>query len=117
LDKTLPLKIQSPNVMEHWTKRYKRNQFNHSLIRSRLLTPTIQIHLPCSITLERAANRFYDVDNYIFACKGVKDSIASIILNKKRGQDDDNPGITWIYKQVKGKQSMRIEITWDEIST
>lgn len=116
IEKTLPLKIQSPNVMEHWSKRYKRNEFNHRLIRSQLLTPTIKIHLPCRIALERAANRFYDMDNFIFSCKGIKDSIASLILGKKRGQDDDNPGITWVYKQVKGKPGMRITIEWDEIS-
>lgn len=113
LEKTLPLQIQSPNVMEHWTKRYKRNEFNHRLIRDSLFSPGLPMPaLPCKIVLERKGTRNFDNDNYIFSCKGIKDSLASMILGLKRGRDDDNAGITWEYRQVKGKPSMRIEITW-----
>jgi hypothetical protein len=116
IDKTLPLKVQSPNVQEHWSKRYKRNEFNHRLIKLYFFTGATTPQLPCRIKLERQGNRLYDQDNYVFACKGIKDSLASLILGKKRGQDDDNPQITWEYKQVKGKPAMRIEISWVDLA-
>jgi hypothetical protein len=116
LDLTLPLKIQSPNVREHWTKQYNRNQFNHLLIKLNFFRGATTPQLPCQILLERQGKRLYDHDNYVFSCKGIKDSIASLLLDKKKGQDDDNPCITWIYKQVKGKPGMRIEIIWEDLA-
>lgn len=103
--------------MEHWSSRYKRNEFNHRLIKSYFFGPGMsRPTLPCKIVLERSCVRFFDNDNYIFSCKGIKDSLAALIQGKKRGQDDDNPQISWEYRQVKGKPNMRIEISWEELA-
>ena len=115
IEAILNLKIQSPNVMEHWSSRYKRNEFNHKLIKSHLFGVGIaKVEIPCKIILERTGSRLYDQDNYVFSCKGIKDSLAALIQGKKRGQDDDNPALEWVYCQKKGKPSFRIEITWGE---
>jgi hypothetical protein len=110
---TLPLKVQSPNVKEHWTAPYQRNKFNHKKIKENLFLDKPKISLPCEIVLKRTGVRIMDLDNFVTACKGIKDSIASLILEKKRGVDDDNPGIRWIYEQVKGKPEFTIKISWD----
>jgi hypothetical protein len=113
IEKTLNLEIVSPNRKEHWSSTYIRNKKNHKKIKYEIFSSNEKITTPCQIVLKRTGVRIYDKDNYIFSCKGIKDSIASLILNKKKGQDDDNPGIEWIYEQVKGKPEFTIKITWE----
>lgn len=72
------------------------------------------VELPCRVLLERSGRKFFDSDNMVASCKAVKDIVASHILKKKRGVDDDNPGIEWVYKQIKGDYALRIEITWGD---
>jgi len=114
IEGTLPIRLVSPNVLEHWSKRYKRNQMHYLLIKQNLIKGAGVIQLPCRIELERQGKRLFDSDNLVSSMKGIKDSLASIILGKKRGVDDDNPGIEWVYKQIKGDYALRIEITWGD---
>lgn len=114
IEATLPIKLVSPNVQEHWSKRHKRNKLHYLLIKRNLLGGAGVVELPCRIELERQGKRLFDSDNLVASMKGVRDCLASLILGKKRGQDDDNPGIEWVYKQIKGDYALRITITWGQ---
>lgn len=59
--------------------------------------------LPVVVEVVRIAPRMYDYDNLVAAFKGIRDTIASLLVPGLRpGQADSNSGITWIYSQKKG---------------
>ena len=110
---TLPIRLKSPNVKDrHWSITSKRINDFDLLIKQNLLKGN-DIKLPCHIILERQGVKLFDYDNLVTANKPIKDIICSYVLGKKRGVDDDNPGFTWEYRQVKSKKhALHIEITW-----
>ena len=114
ISKSLPIQLQSPNVQEHWTKKQKRNHVHALLIKQHMLRDVTEIGLPCKITLERSGKRLMDYDNYVFSCKGIRYTLAQFIFQKRRGIGDNDPRIEWIYKQIKGDISLRIEIEWED---
>jgi len=64
--------------------------------------------------MERSGKKLFDSDNYVTACKGIRDSICQLLFHKKRGIGDNDPQIEWVYKQITGKIGLRIEIVWGE---
>lgn len=112
IDWTIPIILVSPNIQEHWTNRHKRNKRIFSLISRKWVFEKAKVSLPCTITLIRLAPREYDYDNLVFAFKGVRDTIASLIIpGQAPGRADADPRITWVYKQEKAKtKGIRIQI-------
>lgn len=113
IDITLPVKLTSPNVQEHWSKKSKRNKIYFLLLKRSFMTNTIPITLPCSVFLIRKGKRLLDDDNLMFAFKGIRDTICQLITGKPRGHGDNDPGFTWMYGQeISKKYEVYIEITW-----
>lgn len=113
---TLPFRLVSPNVQEHWSKRHKRNKKQALIIKAKFNALPFKISPPCLVSLIRVAPRAMDQDNLIAAFKGIRDSI-SALLNPGHapGQaDGQDSGIEWKYSQEKGAPRLnmvRIEIT------
>ena len=109
--KTLPIKVESPNVREHWSKTYKRNKVHAAIIKF-LFRELQDVTMPCKITFVRIGVKPLDDDNLVFSCKGIRDSCVAIITGKRRGIGDDDPGFTYAYLQEKGEPSLRIEVSY-----
>jgi len=112
IEMTLPIKLVSPNIQEHWTKRHKRNKSNDWTIRANWLKMSPIVYLPCIVVLTRLAPRKYDEDNLIASFKGVRDSIADLLNpGLAKGQADSSKDIEWQYKQERSKTiGIRIQI-------
>lgn len=102
----IPIKVQSPNTMEHWRQRATRNKKHAALIKLQLSTAQeakSTIDFPCVVTLTRLAPRLFDEDNLIFSMKSYRDTVADYLIpGLKPGRADGDKRITWIYKQQKG---------------
>ena len=110
----IPLKVDSEqNKKEHWAVSNKRHQLQKLVVKQYLSTQS-KITLPCTIILTRIAPRKMDTDNMIFGFKFIKDAVAEWIHpGLATGRADDDPNITWLYDQEKGKPkqyAIRIEI-------
>ena len=107
----LPIRIVSPNVMEHWRVRYKRNKTQCGLLTMQLRMNKEPLLLPCIVTMTRRGSKPLDDDNYRFSLKAIKDTIADhLIPGLAPGQADGSREITWVYKQEKGENALIIEI-------
>ena len=105
----VPIKLPSPNKPEHWTQRHKRNRKLKLLLHSEFNKLKKRPSLPCKVTITRIAPRPYDYDNFVYACKGLRDILADLLIpNLAPGQADANPSITWIYTQEKKSKSYLI---------
>lgn len=128
----LPIRLQSPNVKEHWTKTYKRNKRVAQVIgftlrtnsevcalRDKLFSNTkvakdktkltggfkIRIQL---IKLGRP----FDYDNMVFAFKAIRDSTCAFFFPKlAAGQADCQDCFDIDYLQEKGGSGIKILIT------
>lgn len=99
-----------------WIKINRRNKQQMAI--KLICNPQIngKVTLPCQVTLIRVSPRPMDLDNFVTSMKYIKDKIAELIIpGLAKGQaDDEKRGITWRYKQEKGKPkiyAIRIEIT------
>lgn len=107
--------ISEANTMDHWTKKRRRRIAQDSIIRlywgSNKLYDKILCDRSYVIILSRICSRKLDSDNLQMAFKAIRDTIADILIpGKKRGVADSNPGLTWIYDQIKGPKGIKIEI-------
>lgn len=112
---------------EHWTEKSKRHKQQQFFIRSLFNHEGIEIKLPCTVKLIRISPRLLDDDNLRSAFKWIRDELSECLIPEKvkayvtkkgkmaliKGRADDDPRITWIYDQEKGKQGIRIEILTD----
>ena len=99
----IPIKPLS-NRQDHWAVAYKRHKKTKEDIQY-FLNPQPKIPLPATVTLTRKATHFYDDDNLQHALKYVRDVIANYLIpGKPSGHTDNDPRITWIYKQEKVKK-------------
>ena len=105
---TLPLKIVSPNVSEHWTAKYKRSKAQQNALALVLKLSLATVSLPCTVTLIRLGTRPLDFDNLVFSLKAVRDFISSLLVpGLAPGQADSDKRITWVYQQGKGSKQMK----------
>src|SRR5690349_7662272 len=93
------LQLVTPNSKEHWSKTMKRNKpFGFYIRYHNEMIPFPKP--PCTVTIKRQCARFFDEDNYIYACKGLRDAIADVLIpGRQPGRADGDKRITWIYKQ------------------
>lgn len=107
------------NSTEHWTKKHKRHKKQKMAIRKAFLADKPVMTLPVHVVLTRISPRQMDShDNLPMSMKFCADAIADYLWpNQAPGRADDNPEITWEYKQEKGKPreyGFRIEMVKDE---
>lgn len=108
------MKLASTNQLlnEHWSARNARIKQHDRIIRIYWRKERIETPLPCVITLTRISPARYDDDNLQGAFKSIRDTIAQILLGKKKGIADNDPRINWKYDQRKGApKEYAIEIT------
>jgi len=76
------------------------------------MNSTVKVDLPCTVVIIRCSPRLLDEDNYIFSCKGIRDSIADLLCpGLAKGQADGSKEIVWYYIQEKSKKKyIRIKI-------
>lgn len=120
----LPLEIVSPNKNQHWTKRHSLNKKNANIISHKWLLEDERPTPPCFVTLQRLYNpkrlqKLWDDDNWIGGCKGIRDTIAALLVpGLAPGRADDaGKGIKFFYEQLTANtKGVRIIImTQDEI--
>lgn len=115
----LPIKTASEaNSSEHWTKKAKRHRLQKQWIKAAFLKERPQIAIPCAIVLVRIAPRKLDVhENLPMSFKYITDAICEYIYpGLKPGQADGKGGISFEFRQEKGKPreyAVRIEIMSD----
>lgn len=107
----------SPNVSEHWTTAYQRNRRQQKAIYLALKRESARIELPCIVTLTRLGPRELDEhDNLRMSFKFLVDEIADYIIfgnirKKQKGMSDNDPRITWQYRQERNRTfGIRVEI-------
>lgn len=103
------------NSSEHWAVKARRHRQQKSRIRAAFLEDKPKIEIPCKCVLTRIAPRELDShDNLRISLKWVVDAIAAELTgNHVPGRADENTGITWEYKQERGKvreYGLRIEL-------
>jgi hypothetical protein len=111
IEKFLPIKIQTPNIKEHWAKTYKRRCDQRFWIQYFFnFFPNFKPTLPCIVTLTRSGYPL-DYDNYVYSLKAIRDALAEKITgNTCPGRADGNKEISWIYEQKYGKSGLNIKI-------
>lgn len=114
----VPITTKNPtNTREHWGARAKRVKAQRLSVGLMLranrtadrLEPKVVGRLMrpigLAITLTRVSPRSMDDDGAIAALKHVRDEIAAYF-----GVNDNDPRVTWRYRQAKGKSGVRIEL-------
>ncbi len=110
IDWLLPLELVSHNRQktEHWSKQYARDKHNKQLIEKRWAEEQPTILPPCHIRLTRLYNprikqKEMDEDNLIPTFKGIRDTLAGILVPRLAPGQADNKkhGIVFHYDQQK----------------
>lgn len=96
--------VSEANCFEHWAAKAARHKIHKNEIKKLFLTSFKEAFLPCQITMTRISPRFLDSDNLIMAFKWIKDAISEgFIPGTRAGMADNDPRMTWVYNQEKGK--------------
>ena len=125
---SLPIRLQSPNVKEHWTKTHKRNKRIAQAIGFTLATNSdiarIAHNMGVStlrwfgkkkapegfkikITLIKLG-RAFDYDNFVYAMKPVRDQVCGHFFDLAPGQADCQKCFDIHYLQEKGGSGIKI---------
>lgn len=109
------IKLTSPNVKKHHMVEYSNNKKKKTAIRCLLnLEKHNMPNLPVHVRITRQCKRQFDWDNFVSACKPIRDTIADFIIpGKAPGQADSSLDIYWHYDQEKynnKKEKLVIEI-------
>src|SRR5947207_3226381 len=89
---------------EHWAYARRRHLNQKWLTIQALRKRLEETKLPCVVELTRIAPKKFDYDNLVASFKWIRDACAEEILPGLaigRADDEDN-GITFVYKQEKG---------------
>lgn len=98
----------------HWTKAWHKQKVNDTLIRLKwreMMLGVSSVNPPCVVRLERLyghpMKEMDGDDNLRMAFKGIKDTIADLLVpGLAPGRaDDPKHGITWQYAQTSAKTS------------
>jgi len=103
--------VSEANNRDHWTVKRKRRILHDCIIRKYWWVKNPKIKFPCIVILSRVAMRKLDNDNLQTALKGIRDTVADLLLpGLPRGRADGDPRILWEYGQIRGAKGLRIEI-------
>lgn len=126
---SLPIRLQSPNVKEHWTKTHKRNKRIAQVIGFSLRTNSELSRIVQNITMGTSGwlsglfppkglkikitlikrGRAFDYDNFVYAMKSVRDSVSSFFFpTLAPGQADCQKCFEFHYLQEKGGSGIKI---------
>ena len=98
----IPIKIITPNKMEHWRTKYNRHKKNKKSITQILTSYISKINLPVDIYLTRIAPRKLDYDNLVFSLKSHRDIISDLLIPGLRpGYADGDERLRFHYAQEK----------------
>jgi hypothetical protein len=93
--------ISEANNTDHWTAKHKRKK-KIQLQLFPLKVALKRIDLPCVIEMVRIGPKPLDSDNLQMAAKCVRDQLSYWLIDcNEMGQSDNDPRITWLYKQEK----------------
>ena len=116
----LTLELKKKKSSGHWSQRYLRDKKNDEKIRWNWLALDKKPKPPCTVTLERIYNwhanqKDYDYDNLVTAFKGIRDTVADLLIpGLAPGQADHySRGIRFLYLQTRGEIA-RVRITIEE---
>jgi len=120
------IKIKSPNIQLRFTakdavrkyycmKKDRKNSCETILYLLKAKQDQVP-KLPVHVKLIRYSTRPFDYDNFVFACKYIRDTIADFLIpGKPRGQSDNSLDIYWHYHQLKknkeDKETFVVEIS------
>jgi hypothetical protein len=127
----LPIRLQSPNVKEHWTKTHGRNKRHAQAVKFLLQTNSEAQNLKqklkemsthkssqmneikvVSVTFTRFGRKL-DFDNFIYSCKSLRDAVSSWFFPQLRpGQADGLCIFQFNYFQEPGKPKVTIEVKY-----
>lgn len=128
---SLPIRLQSPNVQEHWTKKHKRNKrmaqavgyalnshpaAHYARNCLRMLYPhDYEDWQACKPSIEVDLCRFgpktMDYDNLVYAFKPIRDCLSGWFYpDMEPGQADGLQIFKFNYLQEKGKYGIKIDI-------
>jgi hypothetical protein len=101
-----PIKLISPNKKFHHMTLYKKQKKMTEPLKFMLNLEKRNLELlPVHVRITRYSKKEFDWDNYITACKPIRDCIADFIIpGKAPGQADSSPDIYWHYYQEKLKK-------------
>lgn len=106
----IPMPLPSvANLREHYMRRAKRAASQRRTVAIVMRSRVVWTLLPCSVTLTRVAPRPLDGDNLQHALKPARDGVADYL-----GVRDNDPSVTWLYDQARGKpryQALRVEVS------
>ena len=117
-----PIKLTSPNIGINIFSPKAQRQFYYFKRKSKKNCQIIGFllnsqkekcpSLPLQVRMTRYSKKPYDHDNFIFACKYIKDAIADFIIpGKPPGHADASPLISWYYFQEKRSyEGFKVEI-------
>lgn len=131
IDFTFSYKLESPNIKHHWgtilarNKKLKKKILTHWLtiplhLKSFVVTTNLNANYTQSpmytVKISRLSPRKMDSDNFIFACKYIRDIIADLLVSGLGyGQADNEKYINFQYEQEKSKEHLiKIEILKNE---
>lgn len=131
IDINLPIRLQSPNIQEHWTKRYKRNIKMGKVVAYALNTHPAAVYArnclhmlyphdiedwgplkpSIEVDLIRIGPRNLDYDNMVFAFKAIRDALSGWFYPElAAGQADGYEVFKFNYLQEKGNYGIKIII-------
>ncbi len=108
---SLNLEIISPNKSGHWIKRYQRDRKNKKILVWTFKAADPKPTAPCIIEIHRVYNtsegrKALDDDNFIAGCKGIRDTVSSLLVpGLAPGRADSNHGLSFVYQQSKGEKT------------
>jgi hypothetical protein len=109
--KTFPL-VSEENTYEQPCVKTRRKKLQQHRIKLEFLHKRPYLKFPCEVHLTRYAKKKMDDDNFIHACKAIRDQIADCLIpGLQKGQADGCDQITWHYKQEIAKNvHLKIEL-------
>jgi hypothetical protein len=134
----LPIRLQSPNIKEHWTKTHKRNKRVAQVIGFSLRTNSdvcrikeeVDSHIKVAGNIKKATESFkikiqliklgreWDYDNFVYGMKPVRDAACAFFFsNLAPGQADCQKCFDIHYLQQKGGSGIKILIEFIPSST
>lgn len=109
---TIPIKLESRNKKEHWSRGHRRKKKQQAAVRFLLQSQVKGTELPVIVTITRVSPRALDEDNFLGGdAKAIRDVLADMLIPGLRpGQADSDHRITWRYEQEQVSKTYACKI-------